>query len=205
MISFLVPEESFKSNLLENIQLYFFLRKNNFQNHKGEKARSTLALEFRYTLMLYFHPHSSVSHQMPVCRRSNIEEEQRLIPSVNHEGKGPLSYFLRSIHPFLHLISHLKKGYWVSNMRQALKRKKMLNLSLISSGDAMSLIRIITQVHNPLAIVPKSKEPWNKKLFQKFSTLVSQQTWPVWFEVVYRLYSNYLNMCHIFRQLTEEY
>lgn len=111
MISFLVPEESFKSNLLENIQLYFFLRKDNFHNHKGEKARSTLAVEFRCTPMLYLQPHSSVSNQMPVCRRSNLEKEQRLIPSVNDEEKGPLSYFLRSIHPFLHLISHLKKGH----------------------------------------------------------------------------------------------
>lgn len=170
MISFLVPEESFKSNLLENIQLYFFLWKN-FYNHKGERARSTLALEFRYTLTSYLHPDSSMSNQMSVCRRSNIEEEQRLIPSVNDGGKGPLSYFLRNIHYFFHLISHLKKGYWVSNVRQALKRKQMLNLSLISSGDAMSLIIIIMWVHNPLAIVPKSKELWNKKLFQKFSTL----------------------------------
>lgn len=64
-----------------------------------------------------------MSNQMSVCRRSNIEEEQRLIPSVNDGGKGPLSYFLRNIHYFFSFNQPFKKGLLSFQCEAGIKKK----------------------------------------------------------------------------------
>lgn len=125
-------------------------------------------------------------------RRRNTEERTETIPPGNDGGKG-----YSHVPSLLDIEELLNFCYGVRH-----KGKQELNLFLIPGGDVMSLTIIVTQVQNPLVTVLKSKNFENKYFLEVSNTCLTAGLSKTDLKVIYRHFSNYLNICHVFRCIT---
>lgn len=142
-----MPEQLFESDFLGNIQSCCFLRENNFLT-----IRRMHNLKLRSTLLSYlsFTPQGLV--KCMCARKEKIAQEGTLILPVSDGGTRPLWCFLRSMHPFLHLLRHSERVTEFLLWAQP-QGKQMLNFILTSCG-----MQCLYQQSSHCSAIP---EPWS--------------------------------------------